>query len=427
MKQEAMKYLLFIPLFIFISSSLECKAQCNTQTSICNQGIAGPFTFSTPGPSVSSCLDFIGPGYAYIILYITQSGPLEMLINGSASSGFLDVAIFNIPSGQDPCVAIQNTANQISCNYASSASGCNQIGSYFSCPSSVSSPMVSSGDKLMIVVENWSGASSNFTLELAPAPAAQSGPGNATIIPPSSTIYSTSSPIQLNAVDNGGTWSGPGIDASGLFDPALTGSGVFTITYSLGVVPCDATSTYQLTVNSVLAAEMESIDVVCEDENVRVAWETSTQLNCDYFRIERSRDGHDFELVDIIDGHGTINESQQYSLTADADIAYSYYRLIEVDFNGERTVYGPFYAECGSDPFLVYPNPTHDILNMELMGFLINETEILLYDAFGKLVLRNTEKINKKQELSLKNLSYGVYTLVVQDKYNRKMKKIVRL
>ena len=389
--------------------------------------MVGPFSFSTPGPVVSNCLDFIGPGYAYIVLYITQNGPLEMQINGDASSGYLDVAIFSIPPGEDPCVAIQNTANEISCNYASYASGCNQIGSYFSCPSYVSSPSVSAGDKLMIVVENWSGSSSNFTLELAPAPAAQSGPGNATINPLTTTVYSTTSPFQMTAVDNGGVWSGPGINSSGVFDPSITGSGIFTVTHLLGTPPCDATSSYQVVVNSVLAAEMNSVDVECKDQNVQISWETATQTNCDYFDVERSRNGYDFEVIDTKDGVGTTNEPQQYISVIPFSPQHNYYRLVEVDFNGERTNYGPFYSNCSTEPFLVFPNPSYDEISIQLAGFSLIETELILYNTLGKVVLHMEDGINEKQELSLRGFQSGVYNLLVQDKFHRKMKKIVKL
>lgn len=85
--------------------------QCNTNTDICVQGTAGPYGFTTADNSVSTCLDFTNglglgaPNYGFIILYITSSGPLEMLIDGTQSSGFLDVAVFNIPPGVAPCKA----------------------------------------------------------------------------------------------------------------------------------------------------------------------------------------------------------------------------------------------------------------------------------------------------------------------------------
>jgi trimeric autotransporter adhesin len=222
---------------------------CNTDVTICTPGVAGPFGFSTPGNPVGSCLDWIGLTYAYIILYITESGPLQLLIDGDATNGFLDVAIFDIPSGQDPCIAIENSANEISCNYASSSSGCNQIGTYFPCASSVPSPNVTAGDVLMIVIENWSNASTTFTMELGPSPAAQTGPPDPTITPVG-PFCSTDPSIQLSAVDMGGTWTGPGVSADGVFNPATAGIGTHTINYSVGSGPCEATSNTTIAVNN---------------------------------------------------------------------------------------------------------------------------------------------------------------------------------
>ena len=242
---------------------------CNTNTSICSNS-AGPFTFTSPGPGVSTCLDWIGPNVGYIILYITQSGPLQMLINGNASSGFLDVAVFNIPAGQNPCTAIQSTSNQIGCNYASSSNGCNQFGTYYPCSSTVPSPNVTAGQTVMIVVENWSGTSNNFTLSLSPN-GAQSGPPNTTINVPPAGLCSNSSPVTLTAVNNGGTWSGPGTSSTGVFNPATAGVGTHTITYSLGVAPCNSSSTAQITVLPPPTTSFSSNSPICVGQTIELA------------------------------------------------------------------------------------------------------------------------------------------------------------
>jgi gliding motility-associated-like protein len=240
---------IFLILFLLFSFN-ESNAQCNTNQTICASGTAGPFNFVSKGPKVGTCLDWIGPSAAYITLYITTSGPLEMLINGNATSGFLDVAVFNIPPGQSPCTAIQNNANQIGCNYASNAGGCNQFGNSFSCNSSVPSPNVTAGQVIMIVVENWSGNSSSFTLDLGPLPAAQTGPPDATILP-TGPFCVNSSPTQLQATNMGGTWSGPGTSSTGVFNPATAGPGTHTINYSIGIAPCNSSSSTTVTVNPV--------------------------------------------------------------------------------------------------------------------------------------------------------------------------------
>lgn len=52
-------------------------------------------------------------------------------------------------------------------------------------------------------------------------------------------------PVSLTSSTPGGTWSGPGVNASGNFDPSVAGSGTHTITYTL---PCGSSSV-DITVN----------------------------------------------------------------------------------------------------------------------------------------------------------------------------------
>lgn len=230
------------------------NAQCNVQASICTPGVAGPFNFQSGGHNAfnSSCLDqFSYSQYAFIVLYITQSGNLNMLVNGNGSSGFLDVAVFNVPQGVAPCTAIQSTSNQIMCNYASASNGCNQFGTQFGCSSNVPSVAVTAGQTIMIVVEDWeNGPSTTFTLQLAPPPSAQTGPPDATINP-AGPFCATDGLMQLTAVNNGGTWTGPGVSPTGMFNPAAAGVGTHTINYSIGISPCNSSASTQITVGSI--------------------------------------------------------------------------------------------------------------------------------------------------------------------------------
>ena len=227
-------------------------AGCNTNISICTPGVAGPFTFAPASPNPSSCLDYwngaAAPNYAYIILYITQSGNLNLLIDGDQANGCLDVSIFDITGQADPCGSL-GLGTEIGCNYASDCDGCNEFGSNFPCASEVPAPFVNAGDVVMILVEDWSDVMTNFTLELSNAPgSAQTGPPDATINPVG-PFCDTDAPVQLTAVDNGGTWTGPGVSPTGVFDPAAAGIGTFTIDYDIGSAPCDASSSTTITVN----------------------------------------------------------------------------------------------------------------------------------------------------------------------------------
>lgn len=252
-----------------ICSSTTSEAQCNTNISICTPGVAGPFGFAQADPNPSSCLDYINgqtvPNYAYIILYITQSGDLNLLIQGDQPTGCLDVSIFDITGQADPCNSL-STGTEIGCNYASNCDGCNEFGSNFPCMSEVPAPVVTAGDVIMILVEDWSDVMTNFTLELSNVPgSAQTGPPDPTITPVG-PFCTTDAAVQLNAVNNGGTWSGPGVSATGLFDPSSLAPGTYTINYDIGAAPCDANDATTITVQNcqtLTASNPAPINVQC--------------------------------------------------------------------------------------------------------------------------------------------------------------------
>ena len=70
-------------------------------------------------------------------------------------------------------------------------------------------------------------------------------------------------------------------------------------------------------------------------------WSTASEMNNDYFTIERSIDGiHYFELIEI-NGAGTCSNSNNYSY---ADFSFekkqNYYRLIQTDYDGKSDTLG---------------------------------------------------------------------------------------
>jgi len=259
-----MKYLYIVWLFLLLVLPIRIFAQCNVQSSVCDIATAPSFGFDASsgayaGGSFANAGCSTGAGgqqsYGFIILYISESGPLNLLINGNSNSGFIDVAIFNIPNGVAPCVAIQDGANAIGCNFASQAGGCVQFGNMFSCGSSVPAPSVNTGDVIMIIAQNYSFfGSSSYTLQLA-ANGAKAGMPDPTINI-NTTFCTNEAPSQLTAVNNGGTWSGPdGLSPSGLLNPAVAGAGIHTVYYSIGSGECETTDNFEITIRSVAISD----------------------------------------------------------------------------------------------------------------------------------------------------------------------------
>jgi len=144
-------------------------AQCaSNYAEVCNGSFNGG-SFSTFDANIAGSTSCgLGTGNAgFVVFNITTTGILNVNINGSATTGFIDVAIFNIPAGVNPCTAASNSANEIACNYAPAAGGCAAFGNVGgNCNSVVAGPAVTAGDRIIIVVDNFSGSAVTYDVQL---------------------------------------------------------------------------------------------------------------------------------------------------------------------------------------------------------------------------------------------------------------------
>ncbi|MBI1266927.1 MAG: hypothetical protein GC193_05790 [Cryomorphaceae bacterium] len=91
---------------------------------------------------------------------------------------------------------------------------------------------------------------------------------------------------------------------------------------------------------------------------VECAWSTASEVNNDYFTIERSSDGLAWEDVGVVDGNGSTNLLNNYRwLDTNPLNGISYYRVRQTDFNGSQdwSVIDDVARE--NNKFEVMPNP----------------------------------------------------------------------
>ena len=65
-----------------------------------------------------------------------------------------------------------------------------------------------------------------------------------------------------------------------------------------------------LPVSSILPVELIDFDGEKVKSGVQLTWATSSELNNDFFTLERSLDGQNFEAIAEVGGMGTSNEKQ---------------------------------------------------------------------------------------------------------------------
>ena len=98
----------------------------------------------------------------------------------------------------------------------------------------------------------------------------------------------------------------------------------------------------KISVYTVLPIELGSFSVKKSGINNQIEWMTLTELNNDYFTIEKKTDTANYDLIGIQNGAGNSSECKSY-LLMDCDVQnqINYYRLKETDFDGNFRYYEP--------------------------------------------------------------------------------------
>ena len=183
-----------------------------------------------------------------------------------------------------------------------------------------------------------------------------------------------------------------------------------------------------------LPIELLSFAVKSYDDHVLVTWSTATEVNNDYFTVQRSRDADSFNDVTTITGAGFSNQILDYATRDDQPLpGQSYYRLKQTDFDGTFT-----YSEIaaahfdGGELLTVYPNPVQEqSFNVEIQGGDSDEVlDIAFTNILGELILKQTVvlKANRVNNYLIKlnnPVQSGIYLLKVSSNnrvYDRKIK-----
>ncbi|PLX00454.1 MAG: hypothetical protein C0594_15695, partial [Marinilabiliales bacterium] len=108
-----------------------------------------------------------------------------------------------------------------------------------------------------------------------------------------------------------------------------------------------------------LPVELLSFNAKYNGSVVDLSWETASEKGNDYFTVERSSNGFDYETIDVVAGAGDANIRSFYQTTDYNPLSgISYYRLKQTDFDGANSYPGIVVVEGLSNTKVsIYPNP----------------------------------------------------------------------
>lgn len=176
------------------------------------------------------------------------------------------------------------------------------------------------------------------------------------------------------------------------------------------------------------------------DNRVKLDWVTASEENNDYFTVERSKDGVNFEEVLTKPGAGNSNVMKYYTDYDNSPLSgLSYYRLKQTDFNGEFTYSNAVPVEFDGPEqdidFTLYPNPASASFGDNIQVTINTEgmeegaVTVNIVDMSGKIVISKQLRSNGATLLtslcSASELNSGMYTVVMVIGKKQVSKKLI--
>lgn len=192
---------------------------------------------------------------------------------------------------------------------------------------------------------------------------------------------------------------------------------------SIRILPDEATC------SSPLPIELLDFNVKRTSSNkVKLDWKTASEINNDYFTVERSRNGTDWEEIQKIDGAGNSSHILHYSIKDENPYSgISYYHLKQTDFDGQfeySYIRSIQIDKLENEKVELYPNPTSNLITLK--GSLAELEKIVIYNVLGQNVTSLTQQIEKNETtllIDLSKLNQGIYYVKTKTTANKVYKQ----
>jgi len=141
--------------------------------------------------------------------------------------------------------------------------------------------------------------------------------------------------------------------------------------------------------NNPLPIELISFSAKSFNNAVQLTWATAAEINNDFFTIERSSDGLNWEIISYVSGAGNSNYVVDYEFTDEMPLeGIAYYRLKQTDFDGQFEYFAPVVVEATKS------NAIAEVMNISYNGNSMNvwcqnnseNTVLMVVDLQGRIL-----------------------------------------
>ncbi|MEM8906549.1 MAG: choice-of-anchor Q domain-containing protein [Bacteroidota bacterium] len=182
-----------------------------------------------------------------------------------------------------------------------------------------------------------------------------------------------------------------------------------------------------------LPVELLAFDAQFEKDRVVISWSTASEINNDFFTVERSTDGVRFQAIDRQAGANNSNSFRRYlSYDEHPAIGFNYYRLKQTDTDGSFSYSAVKAVQIQSGRIRLYPNPVVDHLYLASSDFADGTAEYHISSLTGHEITRGQTEVSAGLSVirfdQFRSLSPGTYIVRMQHPVNGTFsKKFVKL
>ncbi|MES2732138.1 MAG: T9SS type A sorting domain-containing protein [Bacteroidota bacterium] len=216
--------------------------------------------------------------------------------------------------------------------------------------------------------------------------------------------------LHITGTSNTGTWTG--LDPS-VFDDTepftLSNTGIGSDTYTFFTANSNP--------NVPLPISLLSFGGNRVGNGIKLDWKTTAEVNSAGFEVQRSADLKDFVSIGFVQSVQPGKAENRYTFTDENISQGSYYRLKQIDQDGQYQYNKPIFVEGNSslaiERLLVYPNPTEGKVHLALPDN-VAEAHLKLVSANGITLAEFTALpalVDAQLSEHLTRLPAGLYSL----------------
>ncbi len=173
-----------------------------------------------------------------------------------------------------------------------------------------------------------------------------------------------------------------------------------------------------------LPVEMLTFEAYPNKKVNEIFWTTQTEVNSAYFMIEKSNDAVNYSELGRTTAAGNSNVLLDYSFVDESPYPVTYYRIKQVDKNGQSKTYGPMVVNNEQASGLavenVYPNPASESFFVDIFAKEALPVDIFVYDSYGQLIHTEMVEVEGKVNHEIKSSTWpsGIYIIkMINDSY----------